>query len=130
MTRPKPGAYRPFVSARAPEGRPESAPPWRLLVHRQYADAWESLADRVGLENAQQFYDHITHSPDQHPKVGTSGLLRGNHNKGKDGWSRRVHYEITGAGRIDYEYHGTYKTRADGDEHPVVRILVINFGSH
>lgn len=68
--------------------------------------------------------------PDQHPKVGTSGLLRGNHNKGKNGWSRRVHYEISGAGRIDYEYHPTYKTSDNGDERPVVRILVINLGSH
>jgi len=130
VTRPKPGAYRPYVSARAPKGRPVTAPAWRLLVHRQYADAWENLADRVGLESAQQFYDHTTESPDQHPKVGTSGLLRGDHNKGKNGWSRRVHYEISGAGRIDYEYHPTYKTGHDGDEHPVVRILVINLSSH
>lgn len=99
-------------------------------MHGQYAGAWQDLADRAGLENAQQFYDHITQTPDQHPKVGTSGMLRGNHNKGKNGWSRRVHYEITGAGRIDYEYHATYKTSADGDEHAVVRILVINLSSH
>ena len=130
MTNPKPSAYRPFVSARAPKGRPVAAPAWRLLVHRQYAGAWQDLADRAGLENAQQFYDHITQTPDQHPKVGTSGMLRGNHNKGKNGWSRRVHYEITGAGRIDYEYHATYKTSVDGDEHAVVRILVINLSSH
>jgi hypothetical protein len=130
VSSPKPGAYRPYVAARAPKGRPVTAPAWRLLVHRQYAEAWESLADRVGLESAQQFYDHITQTPDQHPKVGTTGLLRGNHNKGKDGWSRRVHYEISGAGRIDYEYHPTYKTSGDGDEHAVVRILVVNLSSH
>jgi hypothetical protein len=130
VTSPKPSAYRPFVSARAPKGRPVAAPAWRLLVHRQYANAWENLADRVGVENAQQFYDHITQTPDQHPKVSTSGLLRGNHNKGQNGWSRRVHYEITGAGRIYYEYHATYKTSDDGDEHAVVRILVINLSSY
>ena len=73
---------------------------------------------------------HIPQTPDQHPKVGTSDMLRGNHNQGKSGWSRRVHYEITGAGRIDYEYHPRYKTSSDGDEHAVVRILVINLSSH
>jgi hypothetical protein len=71
-----------------------------MLVHRQYAAVWENLADRVGLESAQQFYDHITQSPDQHRKVGSSGLLR-----------------------------GTHQTSPDGDEHRVVRILVINLGS-
>jgi len=114
---PRPGAYRPFVAARAPRDRPTGKPGWRLLVHRQYASDWERLADRAGLENAQHFYDHVTATPDRHPSVGTSGMLRGKHNKGIDGWSNRIHYEITGAGRIDYE-------------HPVVRILRIDLGSH
>lgn len=130
MESPTPGAYRPYVAARAPEGRPVQAPAWRLLVHRQYEDIWRDLADRVGLENVQQFYDHLTQTPGLPPKVGTSGLLKGDHNKGKNGWSRRVHYEITGAGRIDYEYHAEYTGGAQGDKHPVVRILAIKLGSH
>lgn len=130
MNLPRPGAYRPFVVARAPRGRPVSRPRRRLLVHRQYADTWAGIADRVGLENVQQFYDHVTSAPDRHPDVGTSGMLRGKHNRGKDGWSNRIHYEITGAGRINYEYHPAYRVGADEDEHPVVRILSIDLGSH
>lgn len=72
----------------------------------------------------------MTQTPDRPPKVGTSGMLKGGHNKGKNGWSRRVHYEISGAGRIDYEYHPAYAGGAKGDEHPVVRILRIALGSH
>jgi len=130
VTLPRPGAYRPFVAARAPRDRPTARPQWRLLVHRQYARDWAGLAGRVGLENAQHFYDHVTSTPDRHPDVGTSGMLRGKHNKGKDGWSNRIHYEITGAGRIDYDYHPTYRGGADNDEHPVVRILRIDLSSH
>lgn len=127
---PTPGAYRPYVAARAPQDRPVDAPAWRLLVHRQYEDVWRSLPDRVGLESVQRFYDHMTHTPDQPPKVGTSGFLKGRHNKGKDGWSRPVHYEISGAGRIDYQYNATFAGGAEGDTHKVVRILAINLGSH
>ncbi len=28
---------------------------YRVLVHREFLDEWKSLADRVGIENAQQF---------------------------------------------------------------------------
>jgi len=51
MPDPQPGAYRPFVSARSPGGRPANAPKYRVLVHRQYLDEWNSLIDRVGLGN-------------------------------------------------------------------------------
>lgn len=57
MDRPTPGAHRPFVAARAPEGRPVEAPAWRLLVHRQYEQLWHDLHETVGAENVQQFYD-------------------------------------------------------------------------
>lgn len=107
-----------------------AAPGRRLLVHRQYADVWESLEDTVGLRSAQQFYDHVAQTPDRPPRVGSSGMLKGEHNRGRNGWSRRIHYEITGAGRIDYEYHPRYEGGAEGDQHPVVRILRIDLGSH
>lgn len=103
---------------------------WRLLVHRHYARAWESLADRVDQDSAQQLHDHVPATTDRPPRVGTSGMLRGNHNKGKSGWSTRIHYEVTGAGQIDYEYHATYRVGAKSDKQPVVRILRIELGSH
>ena len=129
-TRPAPGAYRPFVSARRPGGKPSTTPSWRVLVHRQYAETWEQLAGRVGLVNAQQFWDHVASTPDRPPKVGTSSPMKGKYGRAHDGWSRRIHYEITGAGRIDYEYHAAYRANPDGDAHRVVRILSIDLGSH
>lgn len=36
------------------------------------------------------------------------------------GFSRTVHYEISGAGRIDYQYHDSYAGGDHGDPHPVV----------
>lgn len=91
---------------------------------------WLTLAETVGLENAQQFYDHVTLTPDRPPKIGTSGMLKGRHNRGQHGWSTRIHYEISGAGRIDYEYNPAYSGGAQGDAHAVVRILNIALGSH
>lgn len=45
------------------------------------------------------------------------------------GFSRTVHYEISGAGRIDYQFNDAYPgTR--GDSHPVVLIRAINLSSH
>jgi hypothetical protein len=60
---PKPGAYRPHVAARRPGGRPVSQPLFRVLVHRRYLDTWNSLAERVGLENAQRSWDHVAFTP-------------------------------------------------------------------
>ncbi len=128
---PKPGAYRPYVAARSPGGRPDQAPTYRVVVHRQYLDEWNSLVERVGLESAQQFYAHVSLTPGSHPKVGTSGYLRGKAAKPKwDGYSRTIHYEISGAGRIDYQWTNEEAGGADGDRHPVVRILTIDLNSH
>lgn len=128
---PKPGSYRPYVSARRPGGRPGARPRFRVLVHRQYLDVWTDLADRVGVENAQQFWDHVSTNPGQPPKVGTSTVLRGKHHGPKwPGYSRTIHYEITGAGRIDYQYATSTREGDLGDEHSVVKILTINLGSH
>ena len=56
------GAYRPHIPVRRPGGRPEQAPRYRVLVHRQFKHLWETLPDRVGLPSAQQFYDHVAHT--------------------------------------------------------------------
>jgi hypothetical protein len=71
---PTPGSYRPHVAARRPGGRPAVKPAFRVLVHHKYLAVWNELADRVGLANAQQFWDHVAMTPGQPPKVGTSSL--------------------------------------------------------
>jgi len=39
-------------------------------------------------------------------------------------------YEISGAGRIDYQFNDAYTGGTVGDPHPVVFILSINLSSH
>lgn len=128
---PEPGAYRPFVAARSPGGRPEDAPAYRVLVHRQYLALWKELPERVGLTAARQFWDHVTTTPGKPPAVGTSTVLRGKHHGPKwEGYSRTIHYEISGAGRLDYQYCNATTEGAQGDPHAVVKILTIALGSH
>jgi len=74
---PAPGAYRPHVAARRPGGRPAVKPVFRVLVHRQFLGIWNELPSRVGLANAQQFWDHVAMTPGQPPKVGTSSVMKG-----------------------------------------------------
>ncbi|MEV0075550.1 hypothetical protein AB0H58_03980 [Nocardia neocaledoniensis] len=128
---PEPGAYRPFVAARSPGGRPAVKPRYRVLVHRQYLDAWNGLADRVGMTSAQQFWAHVSSTPGTPPSVGTSTVLRGKHHGPKwAGYSRTIHYEISGAGRIDYQYCNDTTEGDRGDAHSIVKILTIDLGSH
>jgi hypothetical protein len=128
---PAPGAYRPHVAARRPGGRPAEKPVFRVLVHRQYLSIWKELPGRVGLANAQQFWDHVAMTPGRPPAVGTSGVMKGKHAAPKwPGYSKTIHYEITGAGRIDYQYNPAGTEGARGDPHPVVKILTIDLGSH
>ena len=119
------------MSARSPGGRPDQAPIYRVLVHRQYLQEWNRLVERVGLENAQQFYAHVSRSPGSPPSVGSSSYLRGKAGRPKwIGYSRTIHYEISGAGRIDYQWTNEESSGADSDLHPVVRILTIDLNSH
>jgi hypothetical protein len=128
---PAPGAYRPHVAARRPGGPPAVRPLFRVLVHRQYLDVWNGLADRVGLANAQQFWDHVAMTPGRPPRVGTSSVMKGKHAAPKwPGYSKTIHYEITGAGRIDYQFNPAATDGAHGDPHGVVKILAIDLGSH
>ncbi len=113
---PRPGAYRPFVAAHAPV--------FRVLVHRQYLDTWNALAERVGLTSATQFWNHVSVTAGAHPSVGSSVVLKGKHNRAKwSGYSPTIHYEISGAGRIDYQFAPATAEGADGDVHAVVKIL-------
>ncbi|HYO53577.1 hypothetical protein [Archangium sp.] len=102
-----------------------------MLVHRGFLEEWNSLVERVGLQNAQQFWDHVAHTPGQPPKVGRSSIMKGKHHAPKwAGYSPTIHYEISGAGRIDYQYNPASTEGAQGDAHGVVKILSIDLGSH
>jgi hypothetical protein len=124
-------AYRPFVPTRRPGGQPEQRPTYRVLVHRQFEAAWTQLPERVGIESVRQFWDHVAFSPGIIPAIGTSTILRGKAGAPKaPGFSRTIHYEITGAGRINYQYCNAYRTHPAGDAHAVVFILTIDLDSH
>lgn len=85
----------------------------------------------MGLESAQQFYDHVAQSPGIPPEVNTTTVLRGKAGRPREeGFSRTIHYEISGAGRIDYQYCDSYRTSVEGDVHAVVFILTIDLSSH
>jgi hypothetical protein len=128
---PKPGAYRPYVSARAPGGRPEVRPAYRLLVHRRYLDDWYNLPERVGLQSAKQFWEHVTTTPGTPPAVGSTTVLRGKHHGPiSPGYSRTIHYEISGAGRINFQFADMTTEGDQGDPHAVVKIISIDLGSH
>jgi hypothetical protein len=101
-----------------------------VLVHRQFAHLWSQLPDRVGLEAAQQFYDHAANEPGQAPQVGSATILKGSLGRPiAEGFSRTIHYEISGASRIDFQHNDAY-VGSQGDPHPVVFILRIALGSH
>jgi hypothetical protein len=100
-------------------------------VHRKFKNHWDELVDRVGLQGAQQFWDHVVSTPGSISPIASITILRGKAGAPQGaGWSRTHHYEISGAGRINYQYHNAHKTSADGDEHRVVAILTISFSSH
>ncbi|MBI4319646.1 MAG: hypothetical protein HY675_14250 [Chloroflexi bacterium] len=124
-------AYQPYVPARRPGGKPSKKQKYRVLVHRRYLEMWQKLPERVGIVNAQQFYDHVAHNPGMIPSVGQATILAGKAGRpAEEGFSRTIHYEITGAGRIDYQFNDSYCGGARGDPHPVVRIRTIDLSSH
>jgi hypothetical protein len=89
---PGPGAYRPHVAARRPGGRPAAKPAFRVLVHHRYLGIWNELPGRVGLANAQQFWDHVAMTPGQPPQVGTSSVKLRARMSGGNGAAARIMY--------------------------------------
>jgi len=124
-------AYKPYEPAKRPGGRPGDKPNWRVLVHRQFRGHYEELVARVGEQAAQRLWDYLATAPDSPPPVGRATILRGAAGKPKgEGWSRVVHYELSSMARVNFHYNPRYRTAEDGDEHPVVAILTIDFSSH
>lgn len=100
-------------------------------MHRHFLDRWHQLPARVGLENAQLFYDYVAQAPGQPPTVGRTTILAGKAGLPKaEGFSRTIHFAISGAGRINYQYNDSFTGGAQGDPHPVVFILTIELSSH
>jgi hypothetical protein len=123
--------YQPHEPARRPGNRPVQKPEYRVLVHRKFSRHWSQIVDRIGIQGAQQFWDHISETPGGPSPIASITLLKGAAGKGKPGgWSRTHHYEISGAGRINYQYHNEFKVEPEGDAHKVVAILTIDYGSH
>jgi hypothetical protein len=126
-----PSAYDPLTPARRPGDKPDRAPKYRVLVHRRFKGHWEQLVERVGLESAKQFWDHVAHQPGVPPLTDSSVILRGKAGRPKwPGFSKTRHYEVSSMARIDYQYCDEYSTQPGGDLHKIVAILTINFSSH
>lgn len=124
-------AYRPYNPARRPGGRPRQRPAFRVVVHRAHLARWLELPDRIGLESAQQAWDHLANTPDRPPAINSATVLRGRAGRPSEpGFSRRIHYELSSMARFDYEYNREYRLGAEGDPHPVVRIVAIQISSH
>lgn len=128
---PANSAYDPNVPARRPGGRPSERPKYRVLVHKRYLDRYRELVDRVGLQQAQQFWDHVSQEPGRPDPIAQTCYLKGQAGRPKGpGWSRTIHYEVSSSARINYQHCDTYTTEPGGDPHPVVAILTINYSSH
>lgn len=123
--------YNPYQPARRPVGKPDVAPTYRVLVHKRFKRHYDQLVVRIGAQQAQQFWDHISSVPGEPSAIASICILRGKAGKPLgSGWSRTYHYELSSMARADYQFNDHYKTEKDGDPHPVVAILTINYGSH
>jgi hypothetical protein len=125
-------AYKPYTNTRRPGGSPDYEPVYRVLVHRTHEARWSELAARIGLEQAQRFYDHVATTPGT-PAEGISvSVLKGSAGKPHEpGFSRTLHWRIPGnAARLDYQYNAEYRGGSRGDAHGVVRIVAITYTSH
>lgn len=124
-------AYQPLEPARRPGSRPSTPPVYRVLVHRQFRKHYGELVERVGVQQAQQLWDHLSHSPGSPTALAGTSFLKGAAGRPKGpGWSKTIHYELSSMARVNYQYHNSYKTTPEGDEHRVVAILTINYSSH
>ena len=127
---PSPGANPPYVPAPNLGGRPQSAPRFLVLVHRQHWERWIDIANRCGLRNARELSDHLSQRADQLPLLGTVTKMKGKLGKAQNGMSAVYHYEITGAARIDFRYKYGHQSTPDRTPRDTVFIVGIDFGSH
>lgn len=128
---PPDSAYRPLQPAARPGGRPEVAPTYRVLVHRKFERHWSEVVERVGLQQAEELWDHLASTPGEAPPTANTCILRGKAGKPQGaGWSKTIHYELSSKARVNYQFNPTFKTHPEGDAHPVVAMLTIDYTSH
>jgi hypothetical protein len=124
-------AYDPSRPAKRPGGKPDEKPVYRVLVHKRYKRHYDQLAEKVGLQQAEQFWDHLASTPGEPSAVASITILRGRAGRSAgNGWSRIHHYELSSKARADYRYNDSYVTGPGDEPHRVVEIVTINFGSH
>ena len=124
-------AYAPLVPARRPGGKPKNAPGYRILVERKYASSWREIADRVGLQQAQQFWDHVSQSAGEMSALASTCIPQGKAGLPKrTGLSRTYHYELSSKARIDNQFSDDYRTSGEADPHPVDCIWTMDYTSH
>jgi len=101
------------------------------LIHRKYRHHWDELVGRVGLQQAQELWDHLAQDPANPPPTAATCFLKGKAGKPRaEGWSRTVHYEVTSKARVNYQYCDRFFTTPEADPHPIVAILTIDYSSH
>jgi hypothetical protein len=101
------------------------------LVHRKHESRWLEVAERIGEEQAQRFWDHVALTPGSKADGVRLEPLKGSAGKAKDGWSKVLHWRVPGSpARFDYRYRDDFEGGAIGDPHLVVRIEAISYGSH
>lgn len=128
---PPEGAYQPLVPGRRPGESPSVAPRYRVLVHRKFKRHWDELVDRIGLQQAQEFWDHLALDPGSPPPTASTCVLKGKAgNPQGSGWSRTIHYELSSKARGNYQFHDEFQTSPAGDKHRVVAVLTLDFSSH
>lgn len=131
MSRKSASSYNQNEPARRPGGKPLDRPTYRVLVHKQFRQKYLELADRVGLQQAQQLWDHLATKPGAPTALASTCILRGRAGDPKGpGWSRTVHYEVTSMARVNYQFNDNYRNGPDDDKHRVVAILTIDYSSH
>lgn len=130
MTRPPVGAYDPLITTGRPGGKPDKQPRFRVLINKSDWKRWVDMVGKVGAGSAQRLWDHLAYRADQPPEVGTVTRLKGGHMKGTGGWSDVHHYEVSGAGRVDFQFHKEFTGGETGEPHAVVQIIRISMSSH
>lgn len=131
MTPRATGAHHPWLPARRPGGKPSFAPRFRVLVHYQLDARWRELRIRVGTKSVQQFWDHVALEPGRPARINSTSVLRGKRAKPvATGFSRSIHYEVSGAARVDYQFNPRWVGTRKGDTYGVVVIVDIRLGSH
>ena len=130
MSPEKRTAYQPQVPARRPGGKPEEAPTYRVLIHRKYLNLWLTLPEAIGMQQAQQFWDHVAMTPGTTTALAGTRVIKGRAgNPIGPGWSKTIHYDLSSKGRANYQFHNEY-VGPEGDAHHVVFIQTLDLSSH